>query len=314
MPLQKTENIWHNGKLIGWEDAKVHVMAHVIHYGSSVFEGVRCYAPPSGPAIFRAYEHMDRLLDSAKVYRMDVSFTREELVKAMIELVRKNGVWPCYVRPVVFRGYGDAGVSPNNCPVECYIVNYPWGKYLTQDDAGVDVCISSWTRIAPNTLPALAKAGANYMNSQLIRMEATVNGYVEGIALDANGYVSEGSGENVFVIRQGVLQTAPLGNSVLPGITRDSVLKLAREMGIPVVEAGIPREMLYIADEAFFTGTAAEITPIRSVDRINVGKGNVGPITKALQREFFGIVNGTQPDRHHWLTPVPVTSKQPVGV
>jgi branched-chain amino acid aminotransferase len=314
MALEKTEKIWHKGKLIRWEDAKVHVMAHVIHYGSSVFEGVRCYAPPSGPAIFRANEHIDRLLDSAKIYRMDVGFSREELVDAMIELVGANGVWPCYLRPIVFRGYGDAGVTPVNCPVEVYIVNYPWGKYLTQDDSGVDVCVSSWTRIAPNTLPALAKAGANYMNSQLIRMEATLNGYVEGIALDTNGYVSEGSGENVFVVRNGVLQTAPLGNSVLPGITRDSILKLAGEMGIPVVEAGIPREMLYIADEAFFTGTAAEITPISSVDRIPVGKGAVGPITRELQREFFGIVNGTQPDRHHWLTPVRVTNKQPVGV
>ena len=193
-------------------------------------------------------------------------------------------------------------------------MNYPWGKYLTQDDSGVDVCVSSWTRIAPNTLPALAKAGANYMNSQLIRMEATTNGYAEGIALDANGYVSEGSGENVFIVRNGVLQTAPLGNSVLPGITRDSILTLARELGIPVSEAGIPREMLYIADEAFFTGTAAEVTPIRSVDRITVGKGDVGPITRALQREFFGIVHGTQPDRFHWLTAVPVGSKQPVSV
>jgi branched-chain amino acid aminotransferase len=201
-----------------------------------------------------------------------------------------------------------------NCPVEVYMANYPWGKYLTQDDSGVDVCVSSWTRIAPNTLPALAKAGANYMNSQLIRMEATINGYVEGIALDANGYVSEGSGENVFIVRNGVLQTAPLGNSVLPGITRDSILRIARDIGIPVAEAGIPREMLYIADEAFFTGTAAEVTAIRSVDRITVGKGNVGPITRALQREFFGIVQGTQPDRFNWLTPVQVGSKQPVGV
>lgn len=314
MPLQKTDKIWHKGKLIRWEDANIHVMSHVVHYGSSVFEGVRCYAPPSGPAIFRAQEHIQRLLDSAKVYRMDVGFGLEELVAAMGDLVRSNGVWPCYIRPVVFRGYGDAGVTPVNCPVEVYIVNYPWGKYLTQDDSGVDVCVSSWTRIAPNTLPALAKAGANYMNSQLIRMEATTNGYVEGIALDANGYVSEGSGENVFVVRNGVLQTAPLGNSVLPGITRDSILKIARDIGIPVTEAGIPREMLYIADEAFFTGTAAEVTPIRSVDRITVGRGNVGPITRALQREFFGIVQGTQPDRFHWLTPVQVGSKQPVGV
>jgi branched-chain amino acid aminotransferase len=314
MALQKTGKIWHNGKLIRWEDATIHVMSHVIHYGSSVFEGVRCYAPPSGPAIFRAHDHTQRLLDSAKVYRMDIPFGCEELVSAMVDLLRANGVWPCYLRPIVFRGYGDAGVSPVNCPVEAYICNYPWGKYLTQDDAGVDVCVSSWTRIAPNTLPALAKAGANYMNSQLIRMEATTNGYAEGIALDMNGYVSEGSGENVFIVRNGVLQTAPLGNSVLPGITRDSILKLARDLGIPVIEAGIPREMLYLADEAFFTGTAAEVTPIRSVDRIPVGKGNVGPVTRALQREFFGIVNGALPDRHHWLTPVPVAASQPVGV
>ena len=314
MALQKTDKIWHKGKLIRWEDATVHVMAHVIHYGSSVFEGVRCYAPPSGPAIFRAQEHVQRLLDSAKVYRMDVGFSAEELITAMTDLVRANGIWPCYIRPIAFRGYGDAGVTPVNCPVEVYVVNYPWGKYLGHGDVSEGICVSSWTRIAPNTLPALAKAGANYMNSQLIRMEATTNGYAEGIALDANGYVSEGSGENVFIVRNGVLQTAPLGNSVLPGITRDSIITLARELGIPVSEAGIPREMLYIADEAFFTGTAAEVTPIRSVDRIPVGKGEVGPMTRALQREFFGIVHGTQPDRFHWLTPVPVGSKQPVGV
>jgi branched-chain amino acid aminotransferase len=314
MPLEKTDQIWHNGKLIKWEDATIHVMSHVVHYGSSVFEGIRCYAPKSVPAIFRADEHMQRLLDSAKIYRMDVPYSREELVSAMIEVVKSNAVWPCYVRPIIFRGYGDAGVSPNKCPVETYIVNYPWGKYLTKDDGGVDVCVSSWTRIAPNTLPALAKSGANYMNSQLIRMEATANGYAEGIALDTHGYVSEGSGENVFVVRRGVLQTAPLGNSVLPGITRDSILKLARDLGIPVIEAGIPREMLYISDEVFFTGTAAEITPIRSIDRIQVGDGLVGPVTRSLQKEFFGIVRGEKPDRFHWLTPVPVASKQPVGV
>ena len=314
MALEKTDKIWHNGKLIRWEDATIHVMSHVVHYGSSVFEGIRCYAPNGSPAIFRAEDHMQRLIDSAKVYRMDLDYTREQLIRAMVGLIGTNGVWPCYVRPVVFRGYGDAGVSPQKCPVETYIINYPWGKYLTQDDSGVDVCVSSWTRIAPNTLPALAKAGANYMNSQLIRMEATANGYVEGIALDTHGYVSEGSGENVFVVRNGVLQTAPLGNSVLPGITRDSILKLARELGISVLEAGIPREMLYIADEAFFTGTAAEVTPIRSVDRITVGQGNVGPITRALQREFFAIVQGQKPDRFNWLTPVPVAAKQPVGV
>src|SRR5438874_6011414 len=312
MALEKTDKIWHNGKLIRWEDANIHVMSHVVHYGSSVFEGIRCYAPPSGPAIFRADEHMQRLLDSAKVYRMDMVYSREELVAALVELVKTNGVWPCYVRPVVFRGYGDAGVSPNKCPVEVYICNYPWGKYLTQDDSGVDVCVSSWTRIAPNTLPALAKAGANYMNSQLIRMEATTNGYVEGIALDTNGYVSEGSGENIFVVRNGVLQTAPLGNSVLPGITRDSVLTLARDIGIPIVESIIPRELLYIADEVFFSGTAAEITPIRSVDRVPVGAGRRGPVAEKLQKAFFGIINGTAPDERGWLSHVHAAQPTPV--
>ncbi|HUK26654.1 MAG TPA: branched-chain amino acid transaminase [Terriglobales bacterium] len=315
MALQKTEHIWHNGKLIPWDDATLHVMAHVIHYGSSVFEGVRCYAPAGNPAIFRAPEHMQRLIDSAKVYRIELDYTRDELVSAMRELVKANGAWPCYIRPIVLRGYGEAGVSPLTSPVETYIVNYPWGKYLGSDASeGVDVCVSSWTRLAPNTLPAMAKAGANYMNSQLIKMEALVNGYAEGIALDTNGYVSEGSGENVFVVRHGVLQTAPLGNSVLPGITRDSVLKIAHDLGIPVVEAGIPREMLYISDEAFFTGTAAEVTPIRSVDKITVGKGLMGPVTRAIQKEFYAIVRGEKADRHGWLTFVPVGSKQPVGV
>ena len=237
MALQKTENIWHNGKLVPWDKATIHVMSHVIHYGSAVFEGVRCYAPSNGPAIFRAKEHMQRLLDSAKVYRMDVDYSVDELIAAMGELIKANGTWPCYLRPIVLRGYGEMGVSPLNCPVEVYIANYPWGKYLGGEGGeGVDVCVSSWNRMAPNTLPAMAKAGANYMNSQLIKMEAILNGYAEGIALDTNGYVSEGSGENVFVVRNGVLQTAPLGNSVLPGITRDSVLQIARDFGIPVVE------------------------------------------------------------------------------
>jgi branched-chain amino acid aminotransferase len=315
MAIQKTEKIWHNGKLIPWDSAQIHVMSHVIHYGSSVFEGVRCYAPPSGPAIFRAKEHMQRLLDSAKIYRIDVDYTVEELIAGMSDLVKNNGVWPCYIRPIILRGYGEAGVSPLNSPTEVYICNYPWGKYLgTDSTTGADVCVSSWTRIAPNTLPAMAKSAANYMNSQLIKMEALINGYVEGIALDANGYVSEGSGENVFVVRNGVLNTAPLGNSVLPGITRESVLEIARDLGIPVTEQGIPRELLYIADEVFFTGTAAEVTPIRSVDKISVGKGAVGPITKAIQKEFYAIVKGEKPDKYKWLTPVKVDSKQPVGV
>ncbi len=286
----------------------------MVHYGSSVFEGIRCYAPPSGPAIFRATEHMQRLLDSAKVYRIDVDFTRDELVKGMLDIVASNGVWPCYVRPVVFRGYGEAGVNPFNCPTEVYIVNYPWGKYLSGEGEGCNVCVSSWTRIAPNTLPAISKAGANYMNSQLIKMEAIVNGYTEGIALDTNGFVSEGSGENVFIVHHGKLITPPLANSVLPGITRDSTMQIARELDIAAVEQMIPREMLYLADEAFFSGTAAEITPILTVDKIPVGKGEIGPITKALQKEFYAVVHGEKADRRGWLTPVPVRSKQPVGV
>ena len=314
MAIQKSENIWHNGKLIPWDEATIHVMSHVVHYGSSVFEGIRCYAPPSGPAIFRANEHIQRLLDSAKVYRIDVDYTRDELVKAMLETVGSNGAWPCYVRPIILRGYGEAGVNPFNSPTEVYIINYPWGKYLGGENDGCDVCVSSWTRIAPNTLPAMAKSGANYMNSQLIKMEAIVNGFAEGIALDVNGYVSEGSGENLFVVRNGVLHTAPLGNSVLPGITRDSVLQIALDLGIKIVEQQIPRESLYIADEVFFTGTAAEITPIRSVDKITVGNGQLGPMTKSLQAEFYGIVRGEKADRYDWLTPVPVGAKQPVGV
>ena len=315
MAIQKTEKVWHNGNLVPWDEAQVHVMSHVVNYGSSVFEGIRCYALPTGPAIFRVKEHVQRLLDSAKIYRIDVDFNRDDIVAGMVDLVKNNGVWPCYVRPIILRGYGEAGVNPFNSPTEVYICNYPWGKYLGSDvEQGVDVCVSSWTRIAPNTLPAMAKSGANYMNSQLIKMEAIINGYVEGIALDINGYVSEGSGENLFVVRNGVLQTAPLGNSVLPGITRDSVLCIARDLGIPVVEQGIPREMLYLADEVFFTGTAAEITSIRSVDKISVGKGVIGAITRRVQKEFYGIVRGEIPDRFGWLTPVPVGSKQPVTV
>ena len=314
MAIEKTDRIWHNGKLIPWDQATIHVMSHVVHYGSSVFEGIRCYAPKGSPAIFRAPEHIQRLLDSAKVYRIDIPFTRDELVKGMVDTIAHNGVWPCYVRPIVLRGYGEAGVNPFNSPTEVYVINYPWGKYLGGESEGCDVCVSSWTRIAPNTLPAMSKSGANYMNSQLIKMEAIVNGFVEGIALDVNGFVSEGSGENVFIVHRGKLITAPLGNSVLPGITRDSIIQIAHDLNIPVVEQMIPREMLYLADEAFFTGTAAEVTPIRSVDKIKVGDGSMGPMTRALQKEFYAIVRGEKADRHNWLTPVPVRSKQPVGV
>ena len=315
MPIQKTDYVWHNGKFIAWDDARIHVMSHVVHYGSSVFEGIRCYAPPSGPAIFRAVEHIQRLIDSARIYRTEVAYSRDEIISAMLELVGKNGVWPCYIRPVILRGYGDVGVSPLKSPIEVYICNYPWGKYLGADaNEGVDVCVSSWTRLAPNTLPTMAKAGANYMNSQLIKMEAVLNGYAEGIALDVNGFASEGSGENLFLVRNGVLQTAPLGSSVLPGITRDSVLQLAGDLNLKVLEHPIPRELLYLADEVFFSGPAAEFTPIRSVDKITVGTGKIGPVTKSIQQEFYGILHGEKPDRHNWLTPVPVGTKQPVAV
>ena len=315
--LQATEKIWHNGKLIPWMDAKIHVLAHVVNYGSSVFEGVRCYDTESGPAIFRAREHARRLIDSAKIYRMELAYSADELTTAMVDVVRENKLDSCYIRPIVLRGYGDMGVMPRDNPLETYIACWSWGKYLGDEamSQGVDVCISSWTRMAPNTLPSLSKAGGNYLNSQLIRMEAAANGYSEGIALDTSGYVSEGSGENVFVIRDGKLLTPPLGASVLPGITRDSVIKIAAQLGIPVVETLIPRELLYIADEIFFSGTAAEVTPIRSVDRIVVGPGHRGPITEKIQKRFFDIVEGKKADDFGWLTPVHgVRDSEPVTV
>ena len=313
MPIQPTEKIWRNGHLIPWEQANIHVMSHVIHYGSSVFEGIRCYGQPSGAAIFRLPEHMQRLLDSGKIYRMALPYSLDELCAAVVDVVENNGVAPCYIRPIAIRGYGEIGVNPVGSPIEVYIANFPWGKYVAGGHGGADVCISSWNRLAPNTMPALAKAGANYMNSQLIRMEADINGYSEGIALDVNGLVSEGSGENVFVVRNGVLYTPPLANSALSGITRDSVMTIARHLGLPVVEQSIPRELLYIADEVFFTGTAAEVAPIRSIDRIVIGDGTPGPISKQIADEFFGIANGLKPDRFGWLTPVKVSATETVG-
>lgn len=312
--LTPTEKIWHNGRFLPWSEATIHVLSHVVSYGTSVFEGIRCYSTPSGPAIFRLHEHVRRMVDSARIYRMeDIGFSRETLAEAMVELVRVNRMDSCYIRPIVLRGYGEIGVNPLKNPIDVYIACWLWGKYLGEEALaeGVDVCVSSWTRIAPNTLPALAKAGANYMNSQLMKMEAIANGYSEGIALDSNGYVSEGSGENIFVVRDGKIHTPPLGASVLPGITRDTVLTIARDLNIPVVETIIPRELLYIADELFFSGTAAEITPIRSVDRIKIGHGRRGPVAERLQKEFFAIVNGTRPDRYGWLSPV--GAAQPVG-
>ena len=312
MPIHATNHIWHNGELIPWEKAQIHVMSHVVHYGSSVFEGIRCYSQPGGAGVFRLPEHMARLVDSAKIYRMPLPYTAEQLVTAVVDVIEANGVTPCYIRPIAFRGYGELGVNPLTSPVEVYIANYPWGKYVP-GNAGADVCVSSWSRLAPNTMPTLAKAGANYMNSQLIRMEAEINGYDEGIGLDVNGHLSEGSGENLFLVRGDVLYTTPLANSVLNGITRSSILQLAKQLGITVVEQALPREMLYICDEAFFTGTAAEVTHLRSVDRILIGDGTMGPITTMLHKAFFDIVNGLVPDRFNWLTPVNVRVAEPVG-
>ena len=311
MSIPKTEKIWHNGKFIHWDDAKIHVLSHVVNYGSAVFEGIRCYETAQGSAVFRLREHMQRLLNSAHIYRMDVAFTLDSLCQACLDLVSVNKVSACYIRPIVLRGYGDAGVDPHGCPIEVYLACWAWGKYLGEEALrnGVDVCVSSWNRPAPNTLPQMAKAAANYMNSQLIRMEAKVNGYDEGIALDVNGYVSEGSGENIFVVMNGTIYTPPLANSALPGITRDSVVTLCRELGFPVVEQMIPREMLYIADEVFFSGTAAEVTPVRSVDRVKIGSGSRGTVTKSVQEEFFAITSGKTPDRHGWLSPVAVSVK-----
>lgn len=307
MAFNKTEKIWHNGKLIDWDDAQIHVISHVVSYGSAVFEGIRCYATKQGPAIFRLREHMQRLYNSAHIYRMDFPFSLDETCQAAIDLVRANKMDSAYIRPIVMRGYGEAGVNPYGCPIEVYMACWNWGRYLGDDAIknGVDVCVSSWNRSAPNTLPQMSKAAANYMNSQLIRLEAMANGYTEGIALDVNGYVSEGSGENVFVVLNGKVMTPPLANCVLPGITRDTMVELCGDLGIPVAEQVIPREMLYIAEEVFFAGTAVEVTPIRSIDKIQVGNGGRGPITKKLQDEFYALTGGAKPDRHGWLTPVP---------
>jgi len=306
MPIQESEVIWFNGRFIPWNEARIHVLAHVVSYGSSVFEGIRAYATPKGPAILRLDPHVRRLYDSARVYRMEIPYPMEELGRAMCETVRVNRQPSAYIRPLVFRGYAELGVNPLNCPIEVVIAAFEWGRYLGPEalEQGVDVCISSWTRMAPNTFPAMAKSGANYMNAQLIKMEALHKGYVEGIALDTAGYVSEGSGENVFMVRDGTIYTPALCSSILPGITRDSVMTLARDMGIPVVEGVLPREFLYIADEAFFTGTAAEITPIRSLDGIPIGQGTRGPITAKLQEAFFAIIEGRAEDRYGWLTAV----------
>lgn len=306
MAFSGTGKIWMNGELVDWADAKIHIASHVIHYGSGVFEGARCYETSRGPACFRLDAHIRRLYDSARIYRMEYGLPPREMERAVIATIRANRMNACYIRPIIYRGYNSLGVNPLPCPVDAAIVLWEWGAYLGKDalEQGVDVRISSWSRSAPNTFPALAKSTANYANSGLIRMEAISEGYIEGIALDTFGYLSEGSGENVFIVRDGVLYTPASTASILPGITRDSVMQLARDLGYRVREEMLPREMIYIADEAFFAGTAVEITPIRSVDKITIGSGRRGPVTEAIQRAFFDIINGTAPDRYGWLTPV----------
>jgi branched-chain amino acid aminotransferase len=307
MPFEEVKKVWMNGKLVDFADAKIHVFTHAMHYGSGLFEGIRCYnTKNSGPAIFRLREHTRRLFDSAKIYRMEVPYTPDEFMNACTETVRANGFDDCYLRPVVYRGFYSLGVFPGACPVDVVVAAWRWGKYLGVEaiENGVDVRVSSWNRMAPNTFPALAKATGNYMNSILIRQEAAIDGYAEGIALDVDGYVSEGSGENIFIVREGKLYTPPLGASILSGITRDSIIRIARDLGFEVIESLIPREMLYIADEVFFTGTAAEVTPIRSIDRITVGIGKRGPVTERIQKEYFAYIGGEVADRYGWLTPV----------
>jgi branched-chain amino acid aminotransferase len=303
-PFNENAIVWMNGRLIPWKEATIHVASHVVHYGSSLFEGFRAYDTPRGTALFRLKDHTKRLYDSCKIYRMDIPFSQDEFNRAILETVRANGLKACYVRPIVYRGYKTLGVDPFPNPVDCSILVWEWGKYLGDEalESGVDVKVSSWWRMAPNTLPALAKAGANYMNSQLIKMEAILDGYAEGIALNIRGHVSEGSGENIFLVADGKVHTPSLSASVLPGITRDSVIAIIRDLGMELVEETLPREMLYTADEVFFTGSAAEITPIRSIDRITVGAGSRGPVTEKLQEEFFAVINGSREDKYHWLT------------
>ena len=314
MPITATQHIWFNGKLVPWEKATVHVLSHALHYGSSVFEGVRAYATPKGVMIFRLHDHTRRLFDSAKIYRINIPFTPAVINAACCEVVVANGLTNgAYLRPVAFRGYGEIGVAPKiDPPVEVAVAAWEWGKYLgaEAEAEGVDVCVSSWQRMAPNTLPAMAKAAGNYLSSQLISMEAKRLGFVEGIGLAVDGTVSEGAGENLFLIRDGIIYTPGFAHAGLSGITRDSVIHLARDRGYEVREAAIPREMLYVADELFFTGTAAEITPIRSVDRITVGSGRRGPVTEVLQKAFFGLFSGATPDTHGWLEPVQTAARR----
>jgi branched-chain amino acid aminotransferase len=304
--MEKSETIWMNGRLVPWDEARVHVLSHVVHYGSSVFEGIRCYRTRSGPAVFRLGEHVQRLLNSARIYRMPPPFDHARLCDAILETIRANRLDACYIRPVVYRGYAEMGVNPLPCPVDVAVAVWKWGTYLGKEalENGVDVQISTWVRPSPNALPSEAKAGANYMSSQLVKMEALANGYAEGITLDPLGYVAEGSGENVFLVRNGRLITPGVFNAILAGITRDSVLALAADLKIPAEERSVQRGELYLADEVFLTGTAAEISPVRSIDRLQIGAGSRGPITRRLQEAFFSILSGEKPDTRRWLSPV----------
>ena len=305
----ETAYVWLNGKMVPQREAKVPFLSAGLHYGVAVFEGIRSYATARGPAIFRLREHVERLFNSARILGWrELPYSFEQIFDACKETVRANGFDECYIRPVVYRGLGALGVNPLKSPVEIMIAVWKWGKYLGDEaiEGGVDVCVSSWNRMAPNTFPAMAKATGNYLNSALIKMEALANGYTEGIALDNAGRISEGSGENIFIVYGGRILTPPLAGTILPGITRDSIMRLAKDAGYTVVEQQIAREMLYVADEVFFTGTAAEITPIRSVDRITIGSGRRGPVTERLQKEFFSLVEGITEDRYGWLTPMPV--------
>jgi branched-chain amino acid aminotransferase len=312
-PFADVSWIWMNGRLVEFAEAKIHVLSHALHYGSGAFEGIRCYQTPDGPAVFRLPEHMDRLEKSLKVYRTVMPFNKEELIEATFETISANSFEECYVRPIAYRGLGTLGVYPGNCPVDVVIAVWPWGSYLGDEGIrnGVDVCVSSWRRAAPDTFPTLAKATGNYLNSQLIKMEAMANGFSEGIALDVNGLVSEGSGENLFAVVEGKLVTPPLTAAILPGITRRTIITLAEDLGIEVIRERMPREMLYTVDELFFSGTAAEVTPIRSVDKIAVGTGSPGPVTMKLRQEYMAVVKGEKEDRYGWLSRVPV--RQPVS-
>ncbi len=303
----RTSRVWRDGEFVKWEDATIHVMSHALHYGAGMFEGIRCYETPSGPAVFRLPDHIRRLVEGCRLYRVPLGYSAEHLVQATVDTVAANELRQCYLRPLVIRTGEQMGINPIGVKVETFIIAWNWGAYLGKDalETGVDVCVSSWRRAAPDTVPMMAKASGNYQQSQLAKLEAKMNKYAEGIMLDVHGYVAEGSGENLFLVRDGVIYTSPIASAILGGITRNSVMTIARDLGYDVREQVLPREMLYMSDEIFFTGTAVEVTPIRSVDQIPVGAGKPGPITRAIQEQYMGIVQGRLPDRHGWLTMVP---------